>query len=149
VDVWWIDEPGLLGSCNPTTEDLEELRAQGFSVIVSLLDEDVQPPNYDLKRIEAIGYRRRNIPVTEFHPPEVAQLVEFVDLMRRLPEGAKAIVHCQAGIGRTGTFAAAYWIAKGLTVDQALEMVRTARPLAVETAEQLAVLDEFAQICRP
>jgi len=145
MDVWWIDEPHLLGSCNPTTADLEELRAQGFSMIVSLLEEDLQPPKYDLARVEAIGYTRRNIAVLEFHPPEVEQLLEFVDLMRRLPEGMKAVLHCQAGIGRTGTFAAAYWIAKGLTVDEALEKVGRARPLAVETAEQRAVLDEFAR----
>jgi atypical dual specificity phosphatase len=145
MDVWWIDEPHLLGSCNPTTADLEELRAQGFSMIVSLLEEDLQPPKYDLARVEAIGYTRRNIAVMEFHSPDVEQLLEFVDLMRRLPEGTKAILHCQAGIGRTGTFAAAYWIAKGLTVDEALARVGAARPLAVETREQRDALDEFAR----
>jgi atypical dual specificity phosphatase len=149
MDIWWIDEPRLLGSCNPTTDDLSKLRADGVSVIVSLLDEEVQPPKYDLARVEAMGYERHNIPVPDFHPPTVEQLRQFVDLLQQLPEGEKVILHCQAGIGRTGTFAAAYWIARGLTVDDALATVRQARPFAVETTLQRAVLDEFARTLRP
>lgn len=148
MDVWWIDEPWLLGSCNPTTSDLEELRARGFNLIVSLLEEDLQPPRYDVTHVEAIGYVRRNIPVMDFHPPQMEQLTEFVDFLTGQPESTKAVVHCQAGIGRTGTFAAAYWIAKGLSVDEAVEKVRSERPQAVETAEQRDALAEFARTIR-
>ena len=69
MDVWWIDRPWLLGSCNPTTRELKELRAKGFNLIVSLLDEDLQAPNYDVARVESMGYSRRNIPVMDFSPP--------------------------------------------------------------------------------
>jgi atypical dual specificity phosphatase len=145
MDVWWVDEPWLLGSCNPTTRDLEKLRARGFNLIVSLLEEDLQPPDYDVARVEATGYSRRNIPVMDFSPPRIEQLVEFIDFLAARPDGTKAIVHCHAGIGRTGTFAAAYWIAQGLSVDEALEHVRRARPQAVETPEQRDALEEFGR----
>jgi len=144
MDTWWIDEPRVLGSANPALGDLTSLRAEGFNVIVSLLDEDEQRPYYDPAQARALGYARHNIPVEDFGTPTVEQLLEFVRLVRELPEDRKIVVHCYAGIGRTGTFAASYWIAKGLTVDQALKRVRQARPEAVQTPRQRAVLDEFA-----
>jgi atypical dual specificity phosphatase len=144
MDIWWIDEPRLLGSGNPTFGDLVKLRAQGFEVIVSLLDEDVQRPYYDPARARAIGYERHNLPVEDFGTPTVGQLLEFVRLVRGLPADKKVVLHCYAGIGRTGTFAASYWIAKGLKVEDAVNRVRQARPEAVQTPAQRAVLDEFA-----
>jgi atypical dual specificity phosphatase len=145
MDVWWIDEPVVLGSCNPSMEDLEALRTQGFSVSVSLLREQEQPPAYDVARVLALGYVRHNIPVQDFCPPSLAQLLEFVDLVTRLAAGSKLVIHCQAGVGRTGTFAAAYWIAKGLAAAEAMRKIREARPRAVETPEQAAALEEFAK----
>ena len=43
---WWIDEPLIRGSPNPTDEDLQALRADGFTIAVSLLVETIQPPRY-------------------------------------------------------------------------------------------------------
>lgn len=145
MDVWWIDEPIVLGSSNPSTEYLETLRVQGFEVLVSLLREQEQPPRYDVPRVLALGYVRRNIPVRDFHPPRVAQLEEFVDFVSQLRAGSKVAVHCEGGVGRTGTFAAAYWIAKGLPAAEAIRKIRKARPHAVETPEQVAALGEFAK----
>jgi atypical dual specificity phosphatase len=113
-------------------------------VLVSLLREQEQPPRYDPERVRALGYVRHNIPVRDFHPPDLAQLAEFVDLLAHWPPGTRAGVHCQAGIGRPGTFAAAYWIAKGLTAAEAITRIRSARPHAVETSEQQTALEEFA-----
>lgn len=143
MDTWWIDNPHLLGSRNPTVADLEQLRRDGFGVLISLLKEDEQSPRYDVGRATALGFVRHNIPVEDFSPPTVDQLEQFVRLIAELPSGGKAIVHCEGGTGRTGTFAAAYWVAKGLTVSRAIAHVRKARPHAVETPEQEAVLRDF------
>ena len=144
MDTWWIDKPHLLGSSNPSDTDLEELRGDGFGVLVSFLHEQVQPPRYDVARARAMGFERHNIPVRDFHPPTIGQLEQFVKLVGELPRGAKTIVHCEGGSGRTGTFAAAYLVAKGLTVPYAIAHVRKARHHAIETPEQEAILKEFA-----
>ncbi len=144
MDTWWIDEPRLLGSGNPTDRDLEELRRRGFTVLVSLLPEETQPPRYDLRRAAGLGFARYNLPVEDFRPPTVEQLEQFVRLVSSMSPEARTVVHCEAGVGRTGTFAAAYWVAKGLTVAEAVARVRRARPGAVETREQEAVLRQFA-----
>jgi protein-tyrosine phosphatase len=144
MDAWWIDEPHLIGSRNPTLAELERLRHAGFGVLVSLLDEQEQSPRYDVGRAMALGFVRHTIPVGDFHAPTVDQLESFVALVANLPPATKTVVHCQGGTGRTGTFAAAYWIAKGLTVSEAMAHVRKARPHAVETRDQARALDELA-----
>jgi len=148
MDTWWIHEPHLLGSRNPSDADLERLRRDGFSVIVSLLREKEQPPGYDIARATALRYVRHNIAVRDFSPPTLDQLEQFVKLVDGLPRGTKMIVHCEGGTGRTGTFAAAYWVTKGMTAPEAIMHVRKARSRALETPEQEAVLREFANRIR-
>src|SRR5262244_3644828 len=148
MDTWWIDEPHLLGSRNPTSTDLARLRSDGFGVLVSLLCEEEQTPWYDIAYATALGYVRYNIPVKDFCPPTVEQLEQFVELVNGSPPGTKTIVHCEGGIGRTGTFAAAYWVTKGMTVADAIMYVRKARHGAVETPEQEGILMKFASRIR-
>ena len=149
MDGWWIDEPCLLGSGNPTSADLERWRGDGFGVLVSLLDEEEQAPRYDVARAAALGYVRHNIAVRDYSPPTVEQLERFVRLARGGPPGSRIIVHCQGGTGRTGTFAAAYWVGKGMTVTDAISHVRAARPRAVETSAQEAAVRAFARGRQP
>ena len=148
MDTWWIDKPHLLGGRNPTSTELEQLRGDGFGVLVSLLCEEEQAPRYDIACITALGYERHNMAVQDFCPPTVEQLEQFVRLVDGLSPGTKMIVHCEGGTGRTGTFAAAYWVAKGMTVADAIIHVRAARRHAVETPEQAEILAEFARTLR-
>lgn len=145
---WWIAEPRLLGSSNPSTTDLEQLSDEGFTLLVSLLDETEQAPNYDLGVAAELGFERHNIPVRDFQPPTVDQLRTFVRLIDD-SDPARAIVHCLGGSGRTGTFAAAYWIAHGMEAKEAVAHVRRVKPTAVETQEQLMVLSEFERRTDP
>src|SRR5216683_6679634 len=138
MDTWWIAKPYLLGGSNPTVTELEALRLEGFQVLVSFLKEDEQAPRYGVARVEAVGFVRHNIPVKDFHPPTVNQMEQFIRLVDKLPAGVKAVVHCEGGTGRTGTFAAAYWIAKGMAAGDAIAHVRKARPGAVDTPGQQA-----------
>jgi protein-tyrosine phosphatase len=103
------------------------------------------PKNPGIFSCITVGYVRHNITVKDFCPPTVEQLEQFVKLVDGLSPGTKTIVHCEGGTGRTGTFAAAYWVTKGMSVADALMYVRQVRPHAVETAEQEEVLTEFAR----
>jgi len=94
MDTWWIDKPNLLGSKNPTSNDLKELRIDGFEVLGSLLNEEKQAPCYDVAYATSLGYKWHNIVVNDFCPPTVKQLVQFVKLVDGLPPGTKMIVHC-------------------------------------------------------
>lgn len=141
---WWIDEPHLLGSSNPSDRDLDSLRTSGFGVIVCLLDEPEQSPRYDAARAVSLGYARRCIPVPDFQAPSLEQLEEFVTFVESLSRDTHVLVHCEGGIGRTGTMAAAYWIGRGLSAPDAIAKIRVVRPGAVESDAQRRVLHGFA-----
>jgi atypical dual specificity phosphatase len=140
---WWIDEPKLLGSSNPTNRELEDLFHEGFRTIISLLDEDEQSPYYDIKKIEVMGFKRSSIPVRDFTAPKMTDFQKFLDIVSKSLNQGKVLVHCQGGTGRTGTMAAAYWIKKGLSAGKAIEKVRRSRSRAIVIQEQEESLFEF------
>jgi len=133
----------VLGCSNPTNRDLDDLYREGFRTIISLLDENEQTPYYEIVGIEAKGFRRYSIPIQDFTAPTLADFKKFVEIvMGSLREG-KVLVHCQGGIGRTGTMAAAYWIKKGLSANEAIKKIRNSMPGAIEIPEQEESLFEL------
>lgn len=137
---WWIDEPKVLGTRAPSEGTLSDLRARGFEVLVSLLGEREGPP-YDVSFARAIGYECHHIPVDDFSAPTGEQISAFLQIAGTTDR--PMILHCAHGFGRTGTFAAAYWMAMGLGFEEAVLRVRSARPGAVETPGQLASLRDL------
>jgi protein-tyrosine phosphatase len=124
--MWWIDEPLVMGSSNPTDDDLARLRGQSFSLVVSFLEENKQPPRYDKKSATAAGWSFDSIPIEEGGAPSPDQLAEFMARVRALPKGIKILMHCESGLGRTAFMGAVYWIAKGLPASQAIARVQQA-----------------------
>jgi ADP-ribosyl-[dinitrogen reductase] hydrolase len=63
-------------------------------------------------------------------PPLDRTLALLEDLNGRLERDEHLLIHCAAGIGRAGTMAACLLVQLGMSVDDALELVRTSRPMA-------------------
>lgn len=140
---WWIEEPILLGSSNPTNRELEDLYQEGFRTIISLLDENEQTPYYEIVEIETKGFKRYSIPLQDFTAPALADIQKFMDIVINSLKKGKVLVHCQGGIGRTGTMAAAYWMKKGLSASEAIKKIRKSVPGAIEMPEQEESLFEL------
>ena len=133
----------LLGSSNPTNRELEDLYQEGFRTIISLLDENEQMPYYEIVEIEAKGFKRYSIPLQDFTAPALADIQKFMGIVINSLKRGKVLVHCQGGIGRTGTMAAAYWIKKGLSASEAIKKIRKSMPGAIEMPEQEESLFEL------
>ncbi len=136
MSIWWIDKPFLAGSHHPDEALLQALAKQGFSQVVSFLDKAEQPLNYNPSSLEPLGLSFYEFPVRDFTAPDLAQLEDFIELMK-VSKNKKVLLHCQGGKGRTGTFAAAFLIAlKAYSVEDAIEYIRQLEPAAIETVEQ-------------
>ena len=131
-------------------EDLRALaHVHGASALVTLLEE----PEIALRLAPDFGdrARRAGLELISFPIPDgwvpwslsaTAMLVE--SLLERLRSGSTVVVHCMAGLGRTGTIAACCLIACGRSSSEAIRAVRLARPGSVQNPAQEAFVASFA-----
>jgi hypothetical protein len=120
-------------------DDLPILHSAGIRAVVCLLNIPTDEPVY-----KAAGFDFLCLPVPDGSAPTMDQrhqFVEFVSLQRQAPKAVA--VHCEAGLGRTGTMIAAYLISQGDSALQAIGRVRSVEPVAVETREQIFFLEQY------
>ncbi len=122
----------LPGRDRPLDEDAAFLQQEGIRVLVSLTEE---PPDAEVLASRAID--QEHIPVQDYTPPTLQQMIEFVAMVEdSVAAGNPVGVHCTAGLGRSGTMAAAYLVAEGASADEAIATVRQLRPGSIETPAQ-------------
>jgi protein-tyrosine phosphatase len=85
------------------------------------------------------------LPTADHTPPTPMQLRIGVAALRELAhEKMTVYVHCRQGHGRAPTLIAAYFIAEGMDVAEAVRLVKKKRPITHLRPNQLAALRKFA-----
>jgi hypothetical protein len=154
--LWWVI-PGLLagmpipfvhperrlaagGPLEAFDDDLPLLWADGIRGVFSLLNIPSDTAVYT-----SAGFSYLCLPIPDGGAPSSSQSEEFVRFVNEQAAFQRPIaVHCEAGIGRTGTMLAVYLIPTGMSAYDAIAKVRSVEPAAVETAGQMRFLEEFA-----
>ena len=125
---------------------LRNVARLGIQQVVSLLERaEARALGLDAERRECQAQRMVfvSFPIVDMGEPESVQ--EFgeitASLFRKIEAGSNTLVHCRAGIGRSGLFAAGILLHAGMDAEQAFAHVSKMRGLRVpETINQHAWL---------
>ena len=135
----WLIENKLAGSAIPTSiEEVKWLLEQGVKSIVTVREEPL-----DESWIKDVNYL--HVLSNDMGVPEFDDLVYAVDFIhRRITNNEPVMVHCLAGMGRTGTVLACYLVKyQNMSADEAMEKVREERPGSIQSYPQEEIIFRF------
>ena len=135
----WLIEGKLAGSAIPTSfEEIKWLVDGGVKSIVTVREESL-----DDDWIKNINYL--HIHSNDMGVPEFEDLVKAVDFIhQRITNNEPVMVHCLAGLGRTGTILACYLIKyQKLSADDSIQKVRESRPGSIQSFPQEEIIFQF------
>lgn len=125
--------------------DLEALRSVGVTRLITLTETP-----FDATLAGEYGIACTFSPMPDMAPPTLSQ---GLDLCRQIDacitRGEVVAVHCRAGLGRTGTVLAAYWLwraAGRIDAPKALDDVRRIHGGWVQSSAQVEFLEKFALV---
>lgn len=128
----------------PTTiNEIKWVYDQGVKSIVTMTEEAL-PESWtkDTKYL--------HVPTEDLNAPEIEQIEDAVDFIHeRINNNDPVMVHCAAGIGRTGTILACYLIKyQKYSAKKAIEKVRKERPGSIQSQQQEIVVGLYEKHVR-
>ena len=140
----WIIEEKLAGSAIPTSkEEIDWIKQEGVKSIVTIREEPLED-----EWIKDINYL--HVHSNDMGIPEFSDLVNSVDFIhQRITNDEPVMVHCLAGLGRTGTILACYLIKyEDMTANDAIEKVRRERHGSIQSFSQEEIIFRFEKFVR-
>jgi dual specificity MAP kinase phosphatase len=117
---------------------LRKLKALGVTAIINMRMHSV----YSEAQYE--GFHYLHLPTPDNTPPDLDVLKHGADFAdKEVRNGGKVYIHCRQGLGRGPTMATAYLLKTGLTLKDALALIRKARPFINPRPGQIARLKEL------
>ena len=140
----WIIENKLAGSAIPTSiDEVQWAIEQGVKSIVTIREDPL-----DDDWVKDVNYL--HVSSNDMGVPEFADLTYAVDFIhRRITNSEPVMVHCLAGMGRTGTLLACYLIKyQKMSANEATEKVREERPGSIQSYPQEEIIFRFEKFLK-
>jgi len=140
----WIIENKLAGSAIPTSiDEVQWAIEQGVKSIVTIREDPL-----DDDWVKDVNYL--HVSSNDMGVPEFADLTFAVDFIhRRITNNEPVMVHCLAGMGRTGTILACYLIKyQKMSANEATEKVREKRPGSIQSYPQEEIIFRFEKFLK-
>jgi len=131
-------------------DEFTGLKSLGVDKVVCLL-EGFEQIEVGLELEEALCIKNNMefalFPIPDRGLPDTQKASEFVaELYAELCAGKHIVIHCRAGIGRTGIIAGGVLVKSGMTSAEALALISSARGVQVpDTEEQVQWLGGFSR----
>jgi len=135
----WLIPEKLAGSAIPTSfEEIKWVLDEGVKSIITIREE---PLDDDwIKNVNYLHVMSNDMGVPQFD--DLTFAVDFIH--RRLDDKEPVMVHCLAGLGRTGTILASYLVKyENMSADEAIEKVRKIRPGSIQSYPQEEMIFRF------
>ena len=135
----WLIENKLAGSGIPTSiDEVQWVIKQGVTSIVTIREESL-----DESWIKDVNYL--HVLSNDMSVPEFDDLVHAVDFIHsRITNNEPVLVHCLAGMGRTGVILACYLVKyQKMSASEATEKVREERPGSIQSYPQEEIIFRF------
>lgn len=137
------------GRAEAYSDAAAEIERQRIDRVICLTDDDEvrqRSPAYARAIEHGVPWKQVAHPVPDFGIPEDAEAFQKVagEVAEALRRGERILVHCAAGIGRTGLMAAAVLTHLGMSLSDAASAVRAAGSSA-QSVEQQRFLESISR----
>lgn len=117
------------------------LKQRGISAVINMRIE------FDDEKAGIAPDRYLHLPTIDNTAPAIDHLKRGVDFIQQVvEEGGQVYIHCEAGVGRAPTMAAAYLVHQGMAPHAAWELLRRRRPFIRPTLTQIERIEAFAEL---
>ena len=139
----WVEKNKIAASDFPYAEEhFKFLKSVGIRAIVTLTEKDI-----DNSLIKNYRFRHLHLPIEDFGVPSISQVKSFLKWLKLMEIWEQPVlIHCRAGIGRTGTMLSVYYIWKGFSAEESIRIVREKRGSGIETLSQESFIYEVEEL---
>ena len=144
----WILTGLLAGSAQPGlfedfAADMAALDKLGIRCIVSLTELPLSPSP------EAFGFRFLHFPIDDMSIPRLpATRALCEEVIASIEDDRPVLMHCKAGLGRTGTMIACCLVTMGRRAEEAIAEIRRINYHYIQTAAQEQFVAHYADYLR-